>query len=832
MHFIFLLILMLLPTMESGLNPVEVATTRPNPAGAASTGVGSVRTIPAGAISGSVTNEVGGTLSYAHVALPEINRGSITKRDGTFLIENLPDGDYLLVVSHVGYQPSEKRVTVIAGQRTEVAIGLSASNEMPQIEIVGRSPERLSRIPGSASVVTAQRLRETEPLNATEIFREIPGVQALNHDGMGLRTNIGIRGLDPDLSRNVLMLEDGIPVALAPYGEPEMYYSPPISRMSSVEVIKGSGSIMFGPRTIGGVINFVTADPPAEPAFNGYFSGGERGYRTARIGYGSTFGKSGFQITYLRRQGENIGPLKFRLNDLNAKWKLTMGNRSMLGIKMGIYDELSNATYIGLSQPMFESGRYDFTDLATSDELEIRRYSASLTHDYYFSDHVHLRTAGYAYTTRRNWSRQDFDNQPVDGREYDRIIGDPSVPFGAIYFRPTTGNRNREFEVAGIEPRLSARFHVVDFRNDLDAGFRLLYERAFEQRINGSVISPKTGNIREDEIRTGHAVSGFLQNRLYVTQQFTVTPGLRVEHFRYERDIYRDGFEDVRRTSDDNVLAFIPGIGLNYRFGPESSLFAGLHRGFSPPRIKDAISSAGVSEELDSEWSWSYETGFRLRPHPYLRSEITAYYMNFENQIIPVSESSGGQGIPNAVGLTNGGATLHYGVEFLFQLNPVNLFGTRTGLDWDLGGSWNQAYFNEDRFVASGDQRVNVRNNHLPYAPDLSGFSRITLRHEIGFSGYLKAVYTGDHYGDVLNRGEASGNGRQGRLDGYTVFDAGMRYHLPAGMRSSLMPAGLNATLSVSVKNLTDERYIASRRPQGIRLGLPRIVTFGLEVSL
>ena len=60
-------------------------------------------------------------------------------------------------------------------------------------------------------------------------------------------------------------------------------------------------------------------------------------------------------------------------------------------------------------------------------------------------------------------------------------------------------------------------------------------------------------------------------------------------------------------------------------------------------------------------------------------------------------------------------------------------------------------------------------------------------------------------------------------LDSYTVLDAGMRYQIPIAT---------SASLSVSVKNLTDERYISSRRPQGIRLGLPRMLTFGLSVTL
>ncbi len=781
-----------------------------------------METGPAGSLEGTVLNDENSALSYAHVILPDLNKGTITRRDGSFLIENIPVGDHLVLISHVGYKTFEDRVAISQDERTGLRATLHASNEMPSVEIVGRAPGRLARVPGSAAVVTAERLEETDPVSSTEILREIPGINAVNQDPVGLRSNIGIRGLDPDMSRNVLMLEDGIPVALAPYGEPEMYYTPSISRMSGVEVIKGSGSIMYGPRTIGGVINFLTADPPAEPTLDAHVTGGENGYLTSRIGYGNTVGNSGFQVTYLHRRADNLGPLNFHLHDLNARWKLVLGRRSVLGAKMSIYDELSNATYVGLSQPMFDSGRYDFTQLAPDDELDIRRYSASVAHDYFFSDHVHLRTTAYAYTTRRNWSRQDFDNTPVAGRNYPTIIGNPDEPFGAIWLREGTGNRNREFEVAGFEPRISARFHIGEYRNELDAGFRYLYERAFEQRVNGIIDSPTTGNIRDDEIRTGYATSAFVQNRFYATQNLTATPGLRVEYFRYERDILRVNFEDVQRSSSDNVLAFIPGLGINYQIGPESALFAGVHRGFSPPRVKDALTATGASEELDTEWSWSYEAGFRLRPLRFLTSEITGYYMTFENQIIPVSESAGGQGMPNATGLTNGGATQHHGVEFLVRVHP-DLPGRHFKANWELGGTWNQARFSEDRFVTSGGQILNVRDNDLPYAPEWSGHTRLSLSHASGLSGFLKATYTGEQYGDVLNLTESTGNGRDGMLDSYTVVDAGMRYRLPVRY---------DATLSLSVKNLTDERYIASRRPQGIRVGLPRMFTFGLSVTI
>ncbi|MDI6400935.1 TonB-dependent receptor [Balneolaceae bacterium ANBcel3] len=777
---------------------------------------------PTGSIEGTITNNQNKALSYAHIALPDLNKGTISDQDGGFIIRNVPVGEHRVRVSHIGYYTEEAWLMVEENKISTHTVSLTPSMEMPQLEVVGQKPDRLSRIPGSASIISPQQLKITEALSGTEVFRMIPGVHSTDHEGMGLRANIGLRGLDPDRSRNVLILEDGIPVALAPYGEPELYYTPSIARMESVEVIKGSGSILFGPQTIGGVVNYITPSPPPEQETSIYVSGGEKGYLTTRLSHGNTFNNSGFHINYLHRRADDLGSLHFHLNDLNAKWKLVTGSRSAIGLKLSIYDERSNSTYVGLTQPMYESGDFDYMDIAPDDELHIRRYAASLIHDYFPNDQLFIRTAAFAYTTRRDWSRQDFDHTPRDGVSYHRISGDPSLDHGALYFRPTTGNRNREFEVAGLEPRVNYRFFIGSYRNELDAGARFLYERAYEQRVNGSIESPATGNIRNDEIRTGYAASAFVQNRVYLHPRLTLTPGLRFEYFHFEREILRDNFLDASILGSSDTHAFIPGFGVNYQWGPSSSVFAGVHRGFSPPRVKDALTSDGTSYELDAEWSWSYEIGTRVQLFPFLRSEITAYLLQFENQIIPVSESSGGIGDPNATGLTNGGATEHIGLEFLVELAPFINPHDDLQVHFTVGGSWNHSTFSEDRYVLVEGTHVNVNGNRLPYAPEWNGFSQLSLGYT-SFSGFLKVTFTGEQYGDVLNSDVPSLNGRSGPLASYTVFDAGLKYQLPLPVESSF---------SVSVKNLTNERYIMSRRPQGIRLGLPRMITFGLTVDL
>ncbi len=149
-------------------------------------------------------------------------------------------------------------------------------------------------------------------IGANEVFRNVPGVNVRDEEGQGLRPNIGIRGLDPTRSRKVLMLEDGVPIALAPYGEPELYYNPPIDRMKRIEILKGSGSILFGPQTVGDVINYITRQPPRIPTFSARIQGGSNDFYSGLFSYGGTWGDVGVdgQLTDIHQKGTTQSTVK------------------------------------------------------------------------------------------------------------------------------------------------------------------------------------------------------------------------------------------------------------------------------------------------------------------------------------------------------------------------------------------------------------------------------------------------------------------------------------------------------------------------------------------
>lgn len=788
-----------------------------------------------GTISGSITDQDNAPIPNVNVGIMGNGHGAATDENGNFLIEGIAAGKHVLGVTVIGYFDARKEVSVTSGQTTEVRFKLAEKYyEMPQINILAEREGIFETVPGALTYIDRKEIDLIKPISGNEVLRRSPGVHVVDEEGVGMRLNLGIRGLDPDRSRNVMVMEDGIPVALSPYGEPELYYTPAIDRMEGVEILRGSGSILYGPQTIGGVVNYITADPPEESTGAITLRGGQGGFFSGNMAYGNTFGKAGFQVNYLRKQADDVGPTAFRINDFTTKFKLQLNKRSSLGIKVGVYDESSNSTYVGLTQAMYDAGDNDFTRIAPHDELNVRRYSLSASHNLLISSKTKLTTTAFGYTTTRNWKRQDFAYNNIDDEgnlapkpsNYSGVTwGDETVDGGAIYMRNGTGNRNRSFEVAGAESRLTSHFNLGSVKNEFTGGARFIFERAFEQRINGTNPETDSGILRNDEVRTGYGTSAYVHNRFQLSESFSITAGTRIEHFDYTRDIQRGPYGgeivDTSIVSSSSVTQLIPGAGFNLNITESFGIFGGLHRGFAPPRIKDAISGEGEAYELEAERSWNYELGVRAKLTPAIGYEITGFYMDFSNQVIPVSESSGGAGIAEA-GVINAGATQHLGVEGAVNFNFGELFKWETfNILADASVTYVQATFSEDRFKEQNDELINISGNRTPYSPELFTSIGLSIEHKSGLALRGTMTHVGDQFTDELNTIDPSNNGRTGLIDAYTVFDATLLYEWKK----------INTTFNLSVKNLTDQRYIVSRRPQGIRVGLPRFITAGFKLN-
>jgi vitamin B12 transporter len=124
-----------------------------------------------------------------------------------------------------------------------------------------RTPEPLREIGQSISVVTRDEIERTQAVQAIDVLARLPGVSVAPSGGFGQPTSVFVRGADNSQS---LVLIDGVRINdPGDVGGGFDFGALTIAQFDRVELVRGSQSVLWGSRAIGGVINFITR-PPTE----------------------------------------------------------------------------------------------------------------------------------------------------------------------------------------------------------------------------------------------------------------------------------------------------------------------------------------------------------------------------------------------------------------------------------------------------------------------------------------------------------------------------------------------------------------------------------------
>ena len=156
--------------------------------------------------------------------------------------------------------------------------------------------DKLRKEAGSATLLSEVELEKFEYNDIHRILSSVPGINIREEDGYGLRPNIGFRGVTPERSKKITIMEDGVLIGPSPYSAPAAYYFPVVTRMTAVEVFKGPSAIKHGPQTVAGALNLVTRQIPefSEGAID--ISVGSDGYQKAHGHFGSVVNNVGFLL--------------------------------------------------------------------------------------------------------------------------------------------------------------------------------------------------------------------------------------------------------------------------------------------------------------------------------------------------------------------------------------------------------------------------------------------------------------------------------------------------------------------------------------------------------
>lgn len=681
------------------------------------------------------------------------------------------------------------------------------------------------RVPGSFQVLGQRQLERFEYDDSHAVLRQVPGVYIREEDGVGLRPNISMRGANPDRSKKVTLMEDGVLFGPAPYSAPAAYYFPLLTRMTQVRAIKGPAAIAYGPQTIGGALDLITRGVPTSPRLFIDGAYGMYGYRKAHAFAGASTEQFGALIegVHLGNDGFKTLPQDqstgFSRNEWMVKGSYILDPTSPVqhefSLKLGYSDEASNETYLGLSDEDFTlnpNRRYPSSAL---DRLDNHRTSFALR--YQMSDPSRKLTA-QATLYRNDLSRVWRKLNRLGGGAIGPILENPSDPESAAYYGVIAGEANtsgpldtlfvgpnqRSFVSQGLESSLKWSPTSGVLAHEVELGARLHYdsiERDHREEpfaMVGGELYPTgdgelitTQNFADSYVVSVHASDAVRLARL------TVTPGIRMEAIYSRLD---DHLADERERRA--LLAVLPGLGAHYAITDSFGVLAGAYRGFSPPP---------PGSEQDPEYAWNLELGARFMRGP-ARAELIGFFSDYQN-LTDICTFSSGCADDALDQQFDAGRAFITGLEALVshepRLGPVSfpVWAAYTLSYGEFGETFDSAdpIYGQ---VEAGDE--------VPYLP----------RHQLSLQLALEYDRFEVHgtYSYASRTREQAGNEPIGEV---LHTDTTIRVDLGASVR--LLE---RLKLYANLNNAFDRQRIVSHRPFGARPNAPVWFLMGLKLDL
>lgn len=226
-----------------------------------------------GNIKGSITDNSKAPLELVNIILYKTNFSATTNNKGQYSINNIPAGNYQVIISHIGYKSVKQHILVKNNDTTEFSYTLQAGViKISAVEVQGErglgSIKSLPEIGGTNiysgkknEVVLVDSVNADIAQNkARDMFAKVPGITSWELDGSGTQTSVAARGLSPHRSWEFNVNQNGYNVNNDLYGYPEAMYNPPLEAVQQIEIVRGSAALQYGPQ-FGGMLNYVIKQP-------------------------------------------------------------------------------------------------------------------------------------------------------------------------------------------------------------------------------------------------------------------------------------------------------------------------------------------------------------------------------------------------------------------------------------------------------------------------------------------------------------------------------------------------------------------------------------------
>jgi len=674
---------------------------------------------------------------------------------------------------------------------------------LPDITVVGRNSrsdyQQLPEIVGTTiyagkknALVVLDNVQGNVTTNTMrQVLAKVPGIHVWESDPSGIQIGIAARGLSPNRSWEFNIRQNGYDIAADPYGYPEAYYNPQLQSVQRIEVVRGSGSLQYGPQ-FGGMVNYILRNgselnKPVQ--FETHQTIGSNNLFNSYNAIGGKKGKWHYYGFFDHRGGDGWRN--------NSRYSTNAGfATATYYIKPGfsITAEIMRS-HIRSQQPGGLTDQQVQADAQQSfrerNWFDITWTTPALMLNYQLSPSAKWNTKFFATIGDRN------------------SVGYLQAITLADSINPATGQYNNrvvnidQYRNYGMESRIITDYTIGNLSATLSAGIRAYtgttWRRADGKGSTGSSYDVTViGNYPRDIRFRSHNAAAFAENIFRLGKKILLIPGIRVEWLEGSasgRNGYSSGSIEIQLQHITRARKFLlAGIGAEYHLSAATEVYANISQAYRPiqfANLQAPPTTDVVDEALKDSKGYNAEIGYRGKYRDILQFDISLFYLQYNNRTGTITVA----GSPAYRLITNVGNSTAKGVEAYAEFNLLRALQKNKKADLLVFGSYayNDARYSTDhKDAATRGKRLENAPRHILRSGITGGTRAFLLTFQVS--------HTSATYSDANNTVTPTANGNTGLIPAYTIADLSATAKLSSSLN---LRAGIN--------NLSNAVYFTRR---------------------
>jgi len=624
-----------------------------------------------------------------------------------------------------------------------------------------------------------------------QVLAKVPGIHIWESDPSGIQIGIAARGLNPNRSWEFNVRQNGYDIAADPFGYPEAYYNPQLQAVQRIEIVRGHGSLQYGPQ-FGGLVNYILRNGSEidkkfefetqqtigrNALFNSYNA---IGGKTKKLHYYTFFDhRNGDGWRKNSRYFTNAGFATVTYF-ITPKFSLT-AELMRSHIRSQQAGGLTDVQIESVAKQSFRSRNW----------FDITWSTPALIVNYQFNDRTKWNTKLYATIGDRN----------SVGYLQSITVKDSINPATLDY-------NNRALQIDnyrnyGLESRIITSYQLGKMKNSLSGGIRL-YTGTTQRKADGKGTTGTnydmtvSGNYPRDIEFDSKNAAFFVENIFRISEKIIIIPGLRYEWLEGSasgRNGYTGSGAEILLQNISRSRSFmLAGIGTEYHLTSKTEFYGNITQAYRPiqfANLQAPPTTDVVDPDLKDAKGYNIDFGYRGKIKDWLQFDVSGFFLQYNNRIGTISVNAA----TSYRLITNVGNSSSKGIESYIEFNPVRAFIKNTKADLILFGTYGYTdarYSSDHKDAATKGRKVENAPEHIFRGGITGGYKRFLL------TAQLSRV--GETYSDANNTIAPTANGNTGLIPSYTVTD------LTATCKFSK-----ELNIKAGINNLFDERYFTRR---------------------